>query len=131
MNYETLLPGKLHNKAHVGKVSWYELDFADEVSASVIPGKFIWFGCEAVSIVLAYVSAYTILIFTGIITATIRPGDIIEFNSRNYTAMQNGANIVYLYSGDWIFITPELVDITLATSNAQMTGEIVYTEQFI
>ena len=131
INYTCVYLSSIFGDMHVGKIANYDAILNDDILIRAYLTKYVLFGYELVDIILSFVSAYTILIFTGIITGTIRPGDLIEFNSKNYTATQNGANIIHLYSGDWIFVTPELIDITIATSNARMTGEIVYTEQFI
>ena len=131
MFYNGTLLDAIYENIHVGKIAYYQARLDDSLFAFVIVGKYILSGYELLDMVLAQVSAYTILIYTGVIYGAIKPGHEIIINSGNYTARQNGVNIIHLYQGDWIFITPELVEITISPSNAKMTGEIVYTEQFI
>ena len=92
----------------------------------------MWFSRADYNAILCVVNAYTIVVMTGMFHGTIRDGQTLVINSGNYTAALDGVNVINQYNGDWIFITPELIDVKVSTSGGlPMQGTIEYVERYI
>jgi hypothetical protein len=88
--------------------------------------------------ILCDINAFAVVMITGEIDITLHPGDELRIDSGDYTAFyypsgqSDPVNVLDKYRGEWIFITPETLEIIISTgNNAPITGEIIYKEPIL
>jgi hypothetical protein len=118
--------------AHLGVIIYHAVSAKEEISAE------LWLSCRILTtrfgaeLILCTINAFAVELITGEIKVTMKPGQELRIDSSVYTALLDGLNVLHLYNGEWIFITPETIEVIISTgNNAPLTGEIIYREMFV
>jgi hypothetical protein len=67
------------------------------------------------------------------INVTIPPGGELRIDSDNYTVTLNGQNIIAQQSGDWIWLTRNVISMQVSTNmpSNPLSGQLLYTEKYL
>lgn len=66
------------------------------------------------------------------ITIAIPPGGEVRIDSDTYRVTLNGQNILYAQSGDWVFVSRDLLRLNIeSTTGGSMSGNMIYTERYL
>lgn len=127
-------------------------DFADALNAKILSAKNIitklslsgaingrQYGSKNIrntelfsAVLTALAGAVTQETDTVSVTVTIPPGAELRIDSDTYRVTLNGQNILYAQSGDWVYVSRDLLRLNIeSTSGGAMSGNLIYTERYL
>lgn len=63
---------------------------------------------------------------------TLKQGETLIIDSNDFTVEKNGENILWAYSGDWVFLDRDILELELdSVTGKNLKGTIIYKEAFL
>lgn len=131
---------------------WFSSDYTDSLSAKILSAKNIisnltlssalngrQYGSKNIrnpemfsAVLSALAGAVTQETDTVSVTVTLPPGAELRIDSDTYRVTLNGQNILYAQSGDWVYVSRDLLRLNIeSASGGTMSGNMIYTERYL
>jgi len=121
---------KISPDVHLGSDAGFGAGFSDAVDGRAYLAKNLRFDMNSAETVLNVIKAGVTDEDAFVINLNIPPGAEIRIDSEYFTATMNGANILHYYTGDWITVSRDTINM-MVSAPARLTGQILYMERFL
>ena len=120
------------SRSYAGKLMPFESVTNTQINTRTHAGKRIPLKREVKTNVIAQITIGITQYTNSVVNVTIPPGGEIRINSDTFTVMQGQNSILHLYSGEWIYLFRNTIQLKVASnSGGNLIGEIIYSERFI
>jgi len=112
------MQGRFDGKAYIG--------------AYAAMGRLMRASFTGTGIIGSFITAKSVYYTSMLINVTIPPGGELRLDSELFNATLNGANVLHLVNGEWVFLSPRIRELRVNTgTTGALKGEVIFRERYL